>query len=160
MNKQYNFDDFLNHGEGNKAMGGVLAINISGKEFCDTYVNSFMPLDMTKEKAREEAMGFMMPGSDMTSCSDEEVAEYLINVLAYWSSIGLKELVRSDQEQVRCSLMLCTALISTLTDTDIWGVTADLESDGFMSRYKFKSLTKDEYIYCVKECLKRKSASN
>lgn len=160
MNKQYNFDDFLNYGEGNKAMGGVLAINISGKEFCDTYVNSFMPIDMTKEKAREEAMGFMMPGSDMTSCSDEEVAEYLINSLAYWNSFGLKELVRSDQEQVRCSLMLCTALISTLTDTDLWGVTADLESDGFMSSYTLKSLTKDEYIHCVKECLKRKSASN
>ena len=160
MNKQYNFDDFLNYGKGNKAMGGVLAINISGKEFCDTYVNSFMPLDMTKEKAREEAMGFMMPGSDMTSCSDEEVAEYLLNSLAYWNSFGLKELDRRDSEDVSCSMMLCTALVSTLTDTDFWGVTADLESDGFMSRYKFKSLTKDEYIYCVKECLKRNSTSN
>lgn len=161
MNNQYNINDLFDHGEGNKAMGGVIAINVNAKEVGDVCINSFMPLDMTKERARKEAMGFMKPGSDLTSSSDEEVAEYLINSLAYWYSIGNERLVKEhnkDSDSTGSSLMLCVALISTLTDADFWGVVADLESDGFMNRYTFKSLSKDEYIHCVKEYINCQSA--
>lgn len=156
MNKQVNFDNIFNHGEGNKAVGGVLATNVDGEEVSATYINSFVHPTMTKEWARNEARKFLVGDEDLHEINDEEMAERILNHLAAAMTTHnelLQKEIKEDKKAAQVKLQTLTSMVAVLFDIDFWGVTANLESDGFMSQYSIKNLTKDEYIYCVNRCL-------
>lgn len=149
MKQQNYLSDIVQSTADDFRVGGAIQLHVNGECVGTVYMKANVNLHMTRDDAAYEAQHFY--NKSIEGETHQEIIEKLLNYIAYFETVGRHRLITQDngEDETLEAYQEIVSLISVLSGYKFWQSVADLNSDGWMSRYVIQEITIDRFIDIV-----------